>query len=137
MKPRYDLNKAHRGPLVPRDPRRTRVTIWLDTKLIDYLASIVDRAGGGSYEDLINEMLWQRTLFHEISADNVKGRTAKTISKPKLLAALEILDRTKAPNRPPDRKAYQSGPVNGVSKRVRTNEKTHGARAVRRFDVDS
>jgi hypothetical protein len=124
MKRELDFSKARRGPLVPMDPNKTRVTIWLDTKLVDYLQSIVDRAGGGSYENLINELLRQRITSHRSDAVS-KNRPAKVVGN-KLLTALKILDGTQATNLRSDAKGHLKDSGNGRAIRVQRNK--NGAR---------
>jgi uncharacterized protein (DUF4415 family) len=57
MKREYDFSKARRGPVVPDAPGKTRVTIRLDNDVIEHFQSIVDRAGGGNYQTMINAAL--------------------------------------------------------------------------------
>ncbi len=57
MRPEYDMGHAKRGPVVPPDPRKTRITIRLDTEVLNWFRDQVDRAGGGSYQAKINEAL--------------------------------------------------------------------------------
>jgi uncharacterized protein (DUF4415 family) len=57
MKRQYDFSKARRGPLVPPTPGKTRITIRLDNDVIEHFQHMVDRAGGGNYQTLINEAL--------------------------------------------------------------------------------
>jgi uncharacterized protein (DUF4415 family) len=57
MKKEYAFSKARRGPLVPPTPGKTRITIRLDNDVIEHFQDIVDRAGGGNYQTLINEAL--------------------------------------------------------------------------------
>ena len=57
MKREYDFSKARRGPVVPAAPGKTRVTIRLDNDVIEHFQSIVDRAGGGNYQTMINAAL--------------------------------------------------------------------------------
>ncbi len=57
MKREYDFSKARRGPIVPREPGKTRVTIRLDNDVLEHFMSTVERAGGGNYQTLINEAL--------------------------------------------------------------------------------
>ena len=52
-----DFSKGKRGPVVPPDPNKTRITIRLDTDIIDYFKGIVNEAGGGNYQTLINNVL--------------------------------------------------------------------------------
>jgi uncharacterized protein (DUF4415 family) len=57
MKRAYDFRKARRGPLVPSTPGKTRITIRLDNDIVEHFLAIVDRAGGGNYQTLINDAL--------------------------------------------------------------------------------
>ena len=57
MKAEYDFSKARRGAVVPASSGKTRITIRLDTGLIDWFKERVDAAGGGNYQSLINDAL--------------------------------------------------------------------------------
>jgi uncharacterized protein (DUF4415 family) len=57
MKRRYDFSKARRGPVIPPTPGKTRITIRLDNGVIEHFQDLVDRAGGGNYQTLINDAL--------------------------------------------------------------------------------
>jgi uncharacterized protein (DUF4415 family) len=57
MKPEYDFSKARRGAVMPAAPGKTRITIRLDTDVIDWFRAQVNDAGGGNYQSLINEAL--------------------------------------------------------------------------------
>jgi uncharacterized protein (DUF4415 family) len=43
--------------VLKREPGRTRISIRLDNTLLDYFRDAVHKAGGGSYQTLINEAL--------------------------------------------------------------------------------
>jgi uncharacterized protein (DUF4415 family) len=57
MKREYNFSKARRGPLVPKIPGKTRVTIRLDNDILDHFQNLVDQAGGGNYQTLMNDAL--------------------------------------------------------------------------------
>jgi uncharacterized protein (DUF4415 family) len=57
MKPEYDFSRARRGAVAPAAPGKTRITIRLDTEVIDWFKARVNEAGGGNYQSLINEAL--------------------------------------------------------------------------------
>ena len=59
MKREYDFSKGKRGPVIPVPPGKTRVTIRLDTDILDWFRQQVDDAGGGNYQTLINQALRQ------------------------------------------------------------------------------
>lgn len=52
-----DFSKGKRGPVVQPDLNKTRITIRLDTDIIDHFKGIVNESGGGNYQTLINNVL--------------------------------------------------------------------------------
>lgn len=54
MKQEYDFSKGKRGAVVPVPAGKTRVTIRLDTDLLEWFRDEVEKAGGGNYQSLIN-----------------------------------------------------------------------------------
>lgn len=59
MKPEYDFGKAKRGAVVSVPRGKTRITIRLDDEILSWFRDHVERAGGGSYQAVINEVLRQ------------------------------------------------------------------------------
>ena len=57
MRKEYDFTKAKRGPVVTVPPGKTRITIRLDDDVLAWFKDQVHRAGGGSYQSLINQAL--------------------------------------------------------------------------------
>ena len=57
MKKEYDFSKGTRGAVAPLPAGKTRVTIRLDTDILDWFRNQVDEAGGGNYQSLINQTL--------------------------------------------------------------------------------
>ncbi len=57
MRKEDDFSQGKRGPVVPSDPKKTRITIRLDTKILKWFWQRVDEAGGGNYQTMINEAL--------------------------------------------------------------------------------
>ena len=52
-----DFSRAKRGPVVKMEPGKTKISIRLDNAVLDYFRALVDRAGGGNYQSLINDAL--------------------------------------------------------------------------------
>ena len=52
-----DFTAAKRGPVVPPEPGKTKISIRLDNHVLDYFRDIVEKAGGGNYQTLINDAL--------------------------------------------------------------------------------
>jgi uncharacterized protein (DUF4415 family) len=57
MKREYDFSKGKRGPLVPLESGKTRITIRLDNEILDHFRKRVHDMGGGNYQTLINDAL--------------------------------------------------------------------------------
>jgi uncharacterized protein (DUF4415 family) len=52
-----DFSRAKRGPVVKPEPGKTKISIRLDNAVLDYFRAVVERAGGGNYQSLINDAL--------------------------------------------------------------------------------
>lgn len=52
-----DFSNGKRGPVIQPDPNKTRITIRLDSDIIDHFKGIVNESGGGNYQTLINNVL--------------------------------------------------------------------------------
>jgi uncharacterized protein (DUF4415 family) len=52
-----DFTHARRGPVVPPEPGKTKISIRLDNAVLDYFRAQVEKAGGGNYQTLINDAL--------------------------------------------------------------------------------
>ena len=52
-----DFSKAKRGSIVPAEPGKTKISIRIDTAVIEYFRAQVERAGSGNYQTLINDAL--------------------------------------------------------------------------------
>ena len=61
MRKGHDFSKGKRGAVVPSAPGKTRITIRIDTEILDWFRERVDRAGGGSYQTMINQALRDHT----------------------------------------------------------------------------
>ncbi|PYN22848.1 MAG: CopG family transcriptional regulator [Candidatus Rokuibacteriota bacterium] len=52
-----DFSRAKRGPVVKPEPGKTKISIRLDNTVLQYFRKLVDKAGGGNYQTLINDAL--------------------------------------------------------------------------------
>jgi uncharacterized protein (DUF4415 family) len=52
-----DFSNARRGAVIPPEPGKTKISIRLDNRVLDHFRNIVEEAGGGSYQTLINDAL--------------------------------------------------------------------------------
>jgi uncharacterized protein (DUF4415 family) len=54
-----DFSRPKRGPVVTPPPGKTKISIRLDNAVLEHFRSLVDKAGGGNYQTLINDALLQ------------------------------------------------------------------------------
>lgn len=52
-----DFSRAKRGAVVKGEPGKTKISIRLDKAILEYFRGVVDKAGGGNYQTLINDAL--------------------------------------------------------------------------------
>ena len=57
MRKEYDFSQGKRGPVVPVQPGKTRITIRIDTDLLNWFREQVNTRGGGNYQTMMNEAL--------------------------------------------------------------------------------
>ena len=53
----YDFGNAEQGVVVELPPGKTRITIRIDSDILNWFRYQVHQAGGGNYQTLINEAL--------------------------------------------------------------------------------
>ena len=81
MRKEYDFSQVRRGPVVPLAPGKTRITIRLDSDIVNWFRDQVNQKGGGNYQTMINEALRsyrqrQDELLEETLAPGDPGGTA-------------------------------------------------------------
>jgi BrnA antitoxin of type II toxin-antitoxin system len=52
-----DFSTAKRGAIIPTELGKTKLSIRIDNSVIEYFREVVDKAGGGSYQTLMNDAL--------------------------------------------------------------------------------
>ena len=57
MKRQYDFSHGRRGAVLSAPPGKTRITIRIDDDTLQWFRAQVHKAGGGSYQTLMNEAL--------------------------------------------------------------------------------
>ncbi|MBF0427016.1 MAG: BrnA antitoxin family protein [Magnetococcales bacterium] len=53
----FDFSKAKRGPVIPQTGNKERITIRIDADIMAWFRGIVEEAGGGNYQSMINDAL--------------------------------------------------------------------------------
>jgi uncharacterized protein (DUF4415 family) len=77
MKREYDFRKAKRGPVVSVRGGKTRITIRIDDEILAWFRDQVERAGGGNYQTLINEILRQQVASARESLEKTLRRVIR------------------------------------------------------------
>lgn len=65
-----DFSKGKRGPVIKPDPNKMRITIRLDTDIIEHFKNRVRAMGGGNYQTLINDALREYIHAHDKELEN-------------------------------------------------------------------
>ena len=90
-----DFSTAKRGPVVPPEPGKTKLSIRIDNSVIEYFRQLVEKAGGGSYQTLMNDALvayiQQRSMIdavRQVVREELTSPRGKTkLSRSKAVAA--------------------------------------------------
>lgn len=53
----FDFSEAKRGPVIPPEPGKTKISIRIDNSVIEHFRAQVERAGSGNYQTLMNDAL--------------------------------------------------------------------------------
>ncbi len=57
MKDEYDFSKGVRGVVTPLEGKKTRITIRIDSDILDWFKKKVENQGGGNYQTMLNNAL--------------------------------------------------------------------------------
>ena len=72
----YDLSNAKQGPVAPAQSGKTRITIRIDTDVLNWFRQQVHAAGGGNYQTLINDALREHVRHRD---ENLESMLRKVI----------------------------------------------------------
>lgn len=92
MKDHYDFTGGRRGAIDPTLAGKTRITIRIDDDVLEWFREVVDEAGGGSYQALMNgalreymmrqreplELTLRRVVREELAAYSAGSASEKT-----------------------------------------------------------
>jgi uncharacterized protein (DUF4415 family) len=82
MRKEYDFSQGKRGPVVPVQPGKTRITIRIDTDLLNWFREQVNARGGGNYQTMMNEAL-RAYIWHQ---DQTLEETLRKVIREELRA---------------------------------------------------
>jgi uncharacterized protein (DUF4415 family) len=77
MKKQYDFSRGRRGAVVRVAPGKTRITIRIDDDVLEWFRRQVHKAGGGSYQTLINDALRRFAESGEHAVEDVMRRVLR------------------------------------------------------------
>lgn len=69
-KEEYDFTKAKQGPVVKPPPGKTRITIRVDTNILNWFREQAHNQGGGNYQTYINEALREYIQIKDRNLEN-------------------------------------------------------------------
>ena len=81
IKDEYDMSQAKRGAIVPPNSNQTRITIRIDTDILDWLREKVNKAGGGNYQTIINNALRDYMQSDKESLENKLSIAESTLRR--------------------------------------------------------
>jgi len=67
----YDFDNVERGAVVKPRPGKTRITIRIDTDVLNWFRNQVHEAGGGNYQTLMNEALREYIRYQDDMFESV------------------------------------------------------------------
>ena len=82
MKREYDLSRGKRGAVVPLPPEKVRITIRLDSDIVDHFRELVRKAHRGNYQTLMNDAL--REHMHRPTLAQEVGREVRSVLREEL-----------------------------------------------------
>jgi uncharacterized protein (DUF4415 family) len=71
-----DFSRGRRGAVLPLPQGKTRITIRIDTDVLDWFRAEVERAGGGNYQTLVNDALREHV---EGTREDLEGTLRRVI----------------------------------------------------------
>ena len=96
-----DFTHAVRGAPIPTEPGKTKISIRLDNRVLDYFRSEVEKAGAGNYQTLINDALvaviQQRSMLAALRLvvrGELAAGKAPTVKRPRKRQAVSASERS-------------------------------------------
>jgi uncharacterized protein (DUF4415 family) len=75
----FDFSRGKRGPVIKPEPGKTKISIRLDNAVLDHFRALVDKAGGGNYQTLINDALLEH-IQRRSTLDAVRQVVRETLA---------------------------------------------------------
>jgi uncharacterized protein (DUF4415 family) len=88
-----DFSRARRGAVVRLKPGKTKISIRLDNTVLEYFRDLVENAGGGNYQTLVNDALLEYVhrrstleVVREVVREELTPYSSGIRSRPKKIA---------------------------------------------------
>ena len=83
-----DFTNARRGAVVKAELGKTKISIRLDNTVLEHFRKLVDKAGGGNYQTLINDALLEH-IHRRSTLDVVRAVVREELAPYRILGALQ------------------------------------------------
>jgi len=77
MKEEYDFSQGKRGAVIPMPAGKERITIRLDTEVLNWFRQQVNDQGGGNYQTMINQVLVDYVYAHQAPLEELLRRVMR------------------------------------------------------------
>lgn len=77
MKEEYDFGKGKRGAVLPIPPGKERITIRLDSDILEWFRQQANEQGGGNYQTMINQALRDYAFGQQQSMEDLVRRVVR------------------------------------------------------------
>lgn len=77
MKEEYDFSKGKRGAVIKTPPGKERITIRLDSDILDWFRQQAESQGGGNYQTMINQVLRQFVFGQQETIEEVLRKVVR------------------------------------------------------------
>jgi uncharacterized protein (DUF4415 family) len=82
-----DFTGARRGAVAKPETGKTKISIRLDNEVLEHFRRLVDKAGGGNYQTLINDALLEH-IHRRSTLDVVRAVVREELAPYRVLGAL-------------------------------------------------
>lgn len=77
MKANYGFSKGKLGAISPLPPGKDRITIRLDSDILDWFRQQAENQGGGNYQTMINQTLREYVAGHQSPLEDLLRRVVR------------------------------------------------------------
>ena len=77
MKAEYDFSQGTRGAVISTPPGKERITIRLDSDILEWFRQQADHQGGGNYQTMINQALREYISGQQQSIEDLLRRVVR------------------------------------------------------------